>query len=160
MVLVAAGLAGLVAGFGADVVAVGFGALVAAGLGALVADGFGAVPEAAGLAVVEVAAGFGAEVEAAGLAVVAAGFAPVGGDFAAVVAVVVAGFVSFAPVVGLAAGWPPAAGGASLPGYPAFSAFCLCGLPKSNTVSFGRIFVTTPAAMVFPPSRRANRAPW
>jgi hypothetical protein len=33
------------------------------------------------------------------------------------------------------------------------------GFPKSKTVSSGKILVTTPAAIVFPPSLKANLAP-
>lgn len=45
-------------------------------------------------------------------------------------------------------------------GFGASVAFFLTTFPVSNTVFYGKIYVTTPAATVFPPSLKANLAPF
>ena len=93
-------------------------------------------------------AGGGGALPAGGLA--GAGFPagaglPAGAGFAADLAALGSGLASV-----LGASWAGVGAGAS------FAFFCL---PKSSTVSFGRVLVTIPAAIVLPPSLKAKREP-
>jgi hypothetical protein len=125
------------------------GVLPAGGAGGFLpagAGGGGVLP-AVGLAGGALPAGEGALVPAAG---VPAGLAPVGALAACLAS----------PALGAL---PPLASGCTWAGVGAEvggAALTFLGLPKSSSVVSGRISVTTPAAMVFPPSLRANLDPF
>ena len=110
----------------------------AGGGGALPAGGFAGAgfPAGAGLAGAGLPAGAGFPA-GAGL--------PAGAGFAADLAALGSGLASV-----FGAYWAGVGAGVS------FTFFCL---PKSSTVSFGRVLVTIPAAIVLPPSLKANREP-
>ena len=122
------------------------GGLAARGGGILPAGGGGTFPPAGGGGVLP--AGGGTVFPAGGAvvfpgAVVVAGFAGLFASFGAVLEVAALGSAGLASV---AAGCP----GVSLTFF---------GFPKSNTVVSGKICVTIPAAIVFPPSLKANLDP-
>jgi hypothetical protein len=128
-----AGLAG-----GGATLAAGGGGVFPAGVGALVAAGGGVFPAAGGV-LPAVAGVFPAAVFAPGLVSVpfAGDFAPLSPGFAAEVA-----------------------GEAICPEARVGSILTFLGFPKSSSVVSGRISVTIPAAMVFPPSLSANLDPF
>ena len=163
-----AGLAGLAGGLGADEAGggvTGFFTPAAGGGGTgdltagFAGGGGGTLPAGAGLAGAALgsagfAAGAGFPAGAGAALPAGAGAAlPAGAALAGEAAVLEAALGSvFPPVAAGWAGWPVVAPGAGV-------SLTFLGLPKSSSVLGGKILVTIPAAIVLPPSLKANLDP-